>query len=191
MSDASALPHVLGGGRPCRISPGGPPRKTVTADRARAPRRAGLKPRLPIFQCIPFRLRSWTCSNIPRFGCRYLVSVYTRGSVKNGPPSRGQVVSTGSRSRRTGCTAASRTAPDLRRRAPMRSSSRATSRAPHSFGRLGGTSVSASSATRRIRRSGRGPNAASARRGVPNERAIGNRSVQARRAGGAARDTRR
>ena len=51
---------------------------------------------------------------------------------------------------------------------PTLSSSRPTSRAPHSLPGVGGRSVSASSTSRLISRSGRSPNASSARRAVPN-----------------------
>ena len=85
----------------------------------------------------------------------------------NGPPSSGQHVSTGSRrGRRRGDDLGDRArAPPL---VPTLSSSPPTSRAPHSFAGVGGSSVSARCTSRLISRSGRVPNASSARRAVPN-----------------------
>ena len=61
----------------------------------------------------------------------------------------------------------STTGPFATRRVPTLISSPATSRAPQRPAALGGSSVSASSTSRRTRRIGRSPNASSARRAVP------------------------
>ena len=119
---------------------------------------------------MPVVRRSWTCSRyMPRLwprpsGC----SVKTSGSVMNGPPSSGQVVSAGSASRRTSSVTTAVTGPRAARFSPTRSSSNPTSRAPQSLAGVGGSTVSTSSTRRRISRNGRSPNASSARRAVPN-----------------------
>ena len=120
------------------------------------------RPVPPVRWPLPVRRRS-ACVPFP--GC----SVYTSGSVTNGPPSSGQQVSTGSRSSRTSLRH------DLRHRPAGRAASGrsaapppATSRAPQSLAGVGGSSVSASSTRRRISRPGRRPKASSARRAVPN-----------------------
>ena len=74
----------------------------------------------------------------------------------------------GSWLRRTSLTVRSRTGASLTFRVPTFSNSRPTSRAPQSFAGVGGSSVSARCTTRLISRSGRSPNAISARRAVPN-----------------------
>ena len=88
--------------------------------------------------------------------------------MRNGPPSSGQQVRTGRRSRRTSVLH------DLRdrarggcRRVPTRAASREhVARLPELAG-VGGRRVCASSASRRTRRSGRRPKASSARARVP------------------------
>ena len=85
----------------------------------------------------------------------------------NGPPSSGHDVMAGSWSSAAG-TRLWTTGASVTRFMPTFSSSRPTSRAPHNVDGVGGRIVSARWTSRLIRRSGRSPNASSARRAVPN-----------------------
>ena len=93
--------------------------------------------------------------------------VATSGSVMKRPPSRGHVLSAGSRDMRGGLSTICVIGPLPRSLAPTRASDASNLRLAHSFPSVGGISSSGSRATSAIKRSGQRPKARSTRDFVP------------------------
>src|SRR5688572_22338260 len=95
-------------------------------------------------------------------------SVYTRGRVRKGPPSSGQLVMIGSRSSAKSLDTTCVIGPDGRSRVPSRASWATRSRSCQSVPSPGGAPRWARAASLRTTSSGRRPNARSTRPCVPN-----------------------